>query len=51
MRSALSTFVGFALADADKYRADMNGSEAEYWAYMHDSELESLAYELMPDTD
>lgn len=49
MRAMLGTFVSFAMADAERYMADMDGSKAEEWAYMNDSALLELHMELCPE--
>jgi hypothetical protein len=43
---ALSSWVSFALADAEEYQAFMRGSPMQEWAYQHDDELSTLACDL-----
>lgn len=49
MRAMLGTFASFAMADAERYNANMDGSKAEEWAYLNDSALLELHMQLCPE--
>lgn len=42
----MDAWVSFALADSERYQADMTGSAIEEWCYMHDDELQMLSLDL-----
>lgn len=42
----LDSWLSFAMSDAERYRAKMDGTPFEEWAYQHDDELQVLSCDL-----